>query len=117
VHPPDIFADNTKLCGVVNTLEGRDAIQRDLDRLQRWACRNLMKFSMAKCKVLHMSLGNPKHKNRLGGEWIEHNPGEKDLRVLADEKLNITWQCALTVQKANLILGCIKGNLPDVPGR
>jgi len=39
------FADGTKLCDVVNTLEERDAIQRDLDRLERWARANLMKFN------------------------------------------------------------------------
>ena len=48
------FADNAKLRGAVDMLEGRDAIQRDLDRLERWARLNLTKFNKAKCKVLHM---------------------------------------------------------------
>ncbi|PKU38679.1 rna-directed dna polymerase from mobile element jockey-like [Limosa lapponica baueri] len=29
------FANGTKLCGAINTLEGRDGIQRNLDRLER----------------------------------------------------------------------------------
>ena len=72
------FADDTKLCGVVDTMEGRDAIQRDLDRLERWACVTRMKFKKAKCKVLHVGRGNPKHKYSLGREWLKSSPEEKD---------------------------------------
>ena len=102
------FADNTKLSGAVDTVEGWDAVQRYLERLERWAYAALMNFNNAKCKVLHLSWGNLKHRYRLGREWPGSSPEEKALEVSIDERFNISQQCALAAQKTNHILGCIK---------
>ena len=51
------LADDTKLSGEVDTVDGRDAIQRDVNWLQNRVHDNLMKFSKAKCKVLHLGWG------------------------------------------------------------
>ncbi|KAJ7414292.1 hypothetical protein WISP_84873 [Willisornis vidua] len=55
----------SKLCDVADTLEGRDAIQRDLDNPERWTCANLMKFNKVKDKILHVGQGNTNPESQL----------------------------------------------------
>ena len=83
-----MFADDIKLGGAVDSSEGREALQRDLNKSGVWAITNHVKFNKGKCRILHLGRGNPGFMDRLGmrcwqvvpwkgtwGPWqAEHEP-------------------------------------------
>jgi len=55
------FADDTKLGEAVDSLEGRESFQKDLDRLESWEIINHMKLKKSNCRILHLGRGNARY--------------------------------------------------------
>ncbi|CAM4606561.1 unnamed protein product [Caretta caretta] len=111
------FVDISKMGGEVDTLEGRDRVQSDLDKLEDWAKRNLMRFNKDKCRVLHLGRKNPMPCYRLGTDWLSSSSAEKGLGITVDEKLDMSQQCALVAKKAMAYWAALVGALPADRGK
>lgn len=53
------LANNTKLGGRIDLLEGRQDAQKHLDQLDQWAEGSCMKFSNTKSRVLSLGQNSP----------------------------------------------------------
>lgn len=48
------FADDTELGGAVDPRKGREALQKHIDKLERWAVINSLKFNKGRFWILHL---------------------------------------------------------------
>ena len=65
----------------MDSVEGREALERELGRLESWAIANHVKFNKSKSWILHLGRSNPGCTYKLGDKRLESSPVEKDLGV------------------------------------
>lgn len=63
-----------------------------------------MRFSKAKCKILHLGRSNLLYQCKLRDERIEHSPAEKDVLALVDGKLDMSQQCGLSPESQHYLV-------------
>lgn len=98
-------AGSTKWGGMADAV-----IQRDLDRLEEWDKRNLMKFKKMK-GILSLVTNNPRHQDKLGLTSGKYLCRERR-GVLVDPKLNTNKQWTLAAEIISF-LGCIRQNVTN----
>lgn len=103
-----LYADDTKLFKEIKCKEDCEALQEDLQRMEGWSRKWLLKFHPQKC--CFMRIGRTKEeifKYRMEEELKEVN-SEKDLGVVIDNGLSFDEHLAEKVNKANKIVGIIR---------
>lgn len=96
-----MFVEDTKLEG---TVECRAALQRYLNRLEKWLYRNLMEFNRSICIMLCLGWNNSTGQYRLAITWLAGSFLEKVWLTTC-----WTWaiKCACVAKKTRCILNFI----------
>ena len=114
-----LFADDTKIFKQVSSIDDSVALQNDIDALNRWSDKWLLKFNTDKCHVL--TLGKFEkithtHRYTQYGDELDHVFEEKDLGVIIDMELTFEEHIATKVKKANGIMGLIRRTFSFLDG-
>ncbi|RMC19426.1 hypothetical protein DUI87_04037 [Hirundo rustica rustica] len=86
----------------LNYVEGQNAIQRDLDKLEKGVHESLMN---------QLGARTAPGTNTGWGRTHQSSPADKDLGLLVEERLDMTQPWALPAQKAKRVLGCIQSSM------
>ena len=114
-----LFADDTKIFNKVTSIDDSRKLQKDIDALNCWSDKWLLKFNTDKCHVLTMGkFENIVHTQRytLYEEELDHVFEEKDLGVIIDMELTYEEHIATKVKKANGIMGLIRRSFSFLDG-
>ncbi|XP_059510326.1 adenylate kinase 2, mitochondrial isoform X1 [Stegostoma tigrinum] len=102
-----MFADDTKVGGAIDSIEGYCTLQRDIDSMQRWAEKWQMEFNLDKCEVMHFGRSNLNAEYRIKGRILGSVEEQRDLGVQVHSSLKVPTQVDKVVKKAYGVLAFI----------
>jgi hypothetical protein len=108
-----LYADDSKLCKPIFSLDDCAQLQSCLDNIQTWSTVWGMNFNVNKCKIMSFTRARNPFSNQytMNGKPIEYVTEFIDLGVTVCN--NLKWDKHITsmTKKANKRLGCIKRTL------
>ena len=117
-HLIKLFADDSKLIGIIRNHDDIRILQNDLDALSKWAMDWRMLFHPDKCKVMEISKSRNSTNSRivltmakndsLDRHILAETMIERDLGVLISNTLKFDQQVKHAAAKATQVLGQLK---------
>ncbi|XP_065672152.1 uncharacterized protein LOC136089977 [Hydra vulgaris] len=103
-----IYADDTKILSAVYSIEDAKLVQRDLNIIEDWSEKWLIKLNESKCVVMQYGKNNINFNYIVNGSKINNSTHERDLGVNFDTSLKWKKHIVACSSKANAIMGMIK---------
>ena len=112
-----LFADDTLLYRVIDTIADQVQFQQDLKNLEQWAVTWGMVFNPSKCYIMSVGKGrtHKPHFYELCGVVLNSVDQERYLGVILSQDMTWNPHISYITSKANQKLGFIKRNLKGSP--
>nr|VZH89441.1 unnamed protein product [Spirometra erinaceieuropaei] len=102
-----MFADDMKIWSVIRGPADEDRLQMNLNRLEEWSNRWLLRFNVAKCSILRLGNTTRSASTRgyfLGGAALQEVEAHRDLGVLTTSSLKPSAYCSRVAKTAMSVL-------------
>ncbi|XP_065654615.1 uncharacterized protein LOC136081242 [Hydra vulgaris] len=103
-----IYADDTKILSAVYSIEDAKLVQKDLNIIEDWSEKWLIKLNESKCVVMQYGKNNINFNYTVNGSKNNNSTHERDLGVNFDTSLKWKKHIVACSSKANAIMGMIK---------
>jgi hypothetical protein len=113
-----LFADDTKVYNIIKNKNDQENLQKDLNKLEEWSDRWLLRFHPDKCKHIHVGKQiEPNTRYYIHNKKLEIIEEEKDIGVTVDNKLSFENHLNLKVNKATGMFAMLRRTFKHIDAK